>query len=214
MLRSQTAAGSPSERRPTFPNAFRLAKLISPGETLLETLARLRETTNMTREATRSDQDASTGDDPMPSPAMARVGALIRQARTERGLSVKELACLAGVSPATVSQVERNMRPAVSFAMADQILCAMELRLNIEIVPLWADIDEAIDQASRQPLAERIKTWPVDFPAYVSILDGLLYLLDGLTSAAVQGVPVIVEEFEIAIPRDDDVLDRFTMLAD
>jgi transcriptional regulator with XRE-family HTH domain len=145
---------------------------------------------------------------------MARIGALIRRARTEHGLGVKELASLAGVSPATVSQIERNLRPAVSFAMADQILCAMDLRLNIEIVPLWADIDEAIDQARRQPLAERIKTWPVDFPAYVTIFDGLPYLLDGLTSAAVQGVPVRVEEFEIAIPRDDDVLDRFTALAD
>jgi transcriptional regulator with XRE-family HTH domain len=153
--------------------------------------------------------EPTTHSDPLPSPATAHVGALIRRARTDRDLGVTELAAQAGVSPATVSQIERNRRPALSIAMADQILSAMELRLDIETVPLWADIDQAIDQASRQPLAERIMTWPVDFPAYVTLLDGIPYLLDGLTAAAVQGVPVMVEEFEIAMPRDDDVLDRF-----
>jgi transcriptional regulator with XRE-family HTH domain len=140
------------------------------------------------------------------------VGALIREARTVRGLGVNELARLAGVSSATVSMIERARRPAVNLAMADRILTAMGLRLHIGTVPLWADIDEAIDEAARLPLAERIRTWPVDFSALVSRFDGIPYLLDGLAAAAVQGAPVIVEEFEIAVPRDDDVLDRLTLL--
>jgi hypothetical protein len=76
-------------------------------------------------------------------------------------------------------------------------------------VPLWADIDEAIDQACALPLIERIAAWPFDFGALVSRLDGIPYLLDGLTAAAVQGAPVINEEFQIALPGDDDTIARF-----
>jgi transcriptional regulator with XRE-family HTH domain len=138
---------------------------------------------------------------------------LIRQARLERNLGVVELARLAGVSPATVSKIERGLRPAVTIAMADRILTAMGLRLHVETVPLWADIDTAIVEASRQSLAERIEGWPIDFTAFVSRLDGIPYLLDGLTSAAIQGAPVIVEEFEMAVSRDDEeALDRLTFL--
>ena len=90
---------------------------------------------------------------------------LIRQARLERNLGVVELAQLAGVSPATVSKIERGLRPAVTIAMADRILTAMGLRLHVETVPLWADIDTAIVEASRQSLAERIEGWPIDFTA-------------------------------------------------
>src|ERR1700676_1034669 len=88
--------------------------------------------------------------------ATQRTGELIRRARLERELGVVELARRAGVSPATVSKVERGQRPAVTVAMADRILAAMGLRLHVETVPLWADIDTAIAEASRQSLAERM----------------------------------------------------------
>jgi transcriptional regulator with XRE-family HTH domain len=130
----------------------------------------------------------------------------------ERELGVAELARRAGVSPASVSKIERGQRPAVTIAMADRILAAMGLRLHVETVPLWADIDTAIAEAAKQSLAERMAGWPIDFAAFVNRLDGIPYLLDGLTSAAVQGAPVIVEEFEIIVPHDDEVLDRLTFL--
>jgi transcriptional regulator with XRE-family HTH domain len=144
--------------------------------------------------------------------ATQRAGELIRQARLARELGVAELARQAGVSPATVSKIERGRRPAVTIAMADRILAAMGLRLHVETVPLWADIDTAIAEAGRRSLAERMTAWPIDFAAFVNRLDGLPYLLDGLTSAAVQGAPVMVEEFEIVVPRDDEVLDRLTFM--
>lgn len=144
--------------------------------------------------------------------ATQRAGELIRQARAARELSVAELARRAGVSPATVSKIERGRQPAATIAMADRILAAMGLRLHVETVPLWADIDTAIAEASRRSLAERMAGWPIDFAAFVNRLNGIPYLLDGLTSAAVQGAPVVVEEFEFAVPRDDEVLDRLTFL--
>jgi transcriptional regulator with XRE-family HTH domain len=122
----------------------------------------------LTRETTKMDEMATQ-----------RAGELIRQARLERDLGVVDLARRAGVSPATVSKVERGRRPAVTVAMADRILAAMGLRLHLETVPLWADIDTAIAEASRQSLAERMAGWPIDFTAFVSRLDGLPYLLDG-----------------------------------
>ncbi len=144
--------------------------------------------------------------------ATQRTGELIRQARLERELGVVELARRAGVSPATVSKIERGRQTAVTIAMADRILAAMGLRLHVETLPLWADIDSAIAEAGRRPLAERIADWPIDFAAFVNRFDGIPYLLDGLTSAAVQGAPVLVEEFEMAVPRDDEVLDRLAFL--
>jgi transcriptional regulator with XRE-family HTH domain len=148
----------------------------------------------------------------MDGKATQRTGELIRAARVERGLGVVELGRLAGVSAATVSKIERGRRPAVTLAMADRILAALGLRLHVETVPLWADIDTAIAEAAKQSLAERMQEWPFDFAALVSRLDGIPYLLDGLTSAAVQGAPVKAEEFEFAVPRDDEVLDRLTFL--
>jgi transcriptional regulator with XRE-family HTH domain len=61
--------------------------------------------------------------------ATQRTGELIRQARLERELGVVELARLAGVSPATVSKIERGRRPAVTIAMADRILAACTISL-------------------------------------------------------------------------------------
>ena len=45
-----------------------------------------------------------------PAPIVARVGAALRAARTQRRLSQSELARLAGVSPSAISQAERGQR--------------------------------------------------------------------------------------------------------
>lgn len=148
----------------------------------------------------------------MESPATERVGTLIKAARLSRRLDLAELAVLAGVSTATISKLERGKQAGVTLAMADRILAAMELRLHVETVPLWTDLDEVIEEASRIPLAERIQAWPIEFTPFVTRFDGIPYLLDGLIAAAVQGAPVRVEEFEIAVPRDEQVLDRLTFL--
>jgi transcriptional regulator with XRE-family HTH domain len=125
---------------------------------------------------------------------------------------VAKLAELAQVSSATVSMIERGKRAAVNITTVDRILAAMDLRLHIETVPLWADLDEAIDEVSRLPLSERVVAWPFDFGPMVSRLDGIPYLLDGLTAAALQGAPVLCEELEIALPRDDEVVERCVYL--
>jgi transcriptional regulator with XRE-family HTH domain len=149
----------------------------------------------------------------MESLATQRVGELIRAERIRRNMTIPQLARLAGVSLGTISKIENGKQAGLTLTMADRILTALDLRLHIETVPLWADIDESIDAEALLPLADRILTWPLDFEALVTRLDGIPYLLDGLLAAAVQGAPVRVTEFEIAVPRNDEqALDRLTFI--
>jgi transcriptional regulator with XRE-family HTH domain len=124
-------------------------------------------------------------------------------------MTIAKLARLASVSTATISMIERGKRPTINVATVDRILAALDLRLDVGTVPLWADIDEAIDRACALTLTERVAAWPLEFGALVSRLDGVPYLLDGLTAAAVQGAPVVNDEFQIALPSDDDTIARF-----
>ncbi|GAA0338067.1 helix-turn-helix domain-containing protein [Actinoallomurus spadix] len=87
-----------------------------------------------------------------------RIGALIRQARMMRRLSLRELAELCDVSVATLSAIERGSRN-VSLPLADRILGAMELELHLETQPRWETIDAAIAEAAGRPLKERIAGW-------------------------------------------------------
>jgi transcriptional regulator with XRE-family HTH domain len=80
---------------------------------------------------------------------------------------------LAGVSPATISRTERGRAAGLSIALAERILAALELRLDIQVVPPWADIDEAIEAVARMPVTERIETWPFSLTPFASRLDGI-----------------------------------------
>jgi transcriptional regulator with XRE-family HTH domain len=142
--------------------------------------------------------------------ATDRVGALIRTERIRQELSISKLAHQAGVSPATLSRIERGKIPGLTIAMADRLLGALGLRLHVDTVPLWAEIDEMITAAGDQPLAERMRAWEISVTGFVASLEDVPYLLDGLIAAAVQGAPVPVREFEIAVPREDAALDRLT----
>ena len=132
---------------------------------------------------------------------------LIHQARFERELGVADLAAMAGVSHGTISKLEHG-RAGVTVATAERIFAAMGLRLHVEAVPDWADVGGAVEQAAKQTLAERMATWPADVPFFIRRFSDYPYLVDGLTSAAFQGAPVKIRQFEIAIRGDDETLER------
>lgn len=140
-----------------------------------------------------------------------RIGALIRQARTMRRLSLRELAELCDASVATLSAIERGSRN-VSLPLADRILGAMELELHLETQPRWEAIDAAIAEAAGRPLKERIAGWEIELTPFVSWFAETPYMADGLMAAALQGAPVPVRAFEMAVPRDEESLDRLTLL--
>jgi transcriptional regulator with XRE-family HTH domain len=140
-----------------------------------------------------------------------RTGAIIRAERVKRGLSVAKLAAEAGVSAATVSELERGRR-ASTLDLADRVLAAMGLRLHVEAETEWGSIDAAIGDRASRPLSDVVGDWPTDVTAYVTFLADVPFMVDGLASAALQGVPVPVEALAIAVPADDDdALDRLTI---
>ncbi|MFL6054125.1 MAG: helix-turn-helix domain-containing protein [Actinoallomurus sp.] len=142
-----------------------------------------------------------------------RIGALIRQARMTRQLSLRRLADLCDASAATLSAIERGTRN-ITLPLADRILGAMELELHLEAQPMWEAIDAAIAEAAGRPLKERIAGWKIEFTSLVSWFAETRYLADGLMAAALQGAPVPVTAFEMAVPRHADSLDRLTELLD
>jgi transcriptional regulator with XRE-family HTH domain len=142
-----------------------------------------------------------------------RVGTLIRQARQTRRLSLRGLGELCGVSVATLSAVERGTRN-VTLPLVDRILAVMEVELHVETQPMWESIDVAIAAAVGRSLEERMAGWTFEFTSFVSWFAEVPYLVDGLLAAALQGAPVPVTCFEIAVPRGEERLDRLTALLD
>ena len=63
-----------------------------------------------------------------PAPAAARIGAALRQLRSERGMSQSELARVAGISPSAVSQAERGAR-----GLSLETLLELTTKLNVTL---------------------------------------------------------------------------------
>lgn len=132
-----------------------------------------------------------------------RAGAIVRAEREQRGLSQAKLAAQAGVSPASVSGLERGQR-AATLDLADRLLGAMGLRLQLAAEPQFADIDAAIASAAGRPPQDIVSEWGPDAAAYFALLDGVPFIVEGMAAAALQGAPVRVETLEIAVPAEDD----------
>lgn len=141
----------------------------------------------------------------MESAATLRIGDLIREARYEQNLTVKEVAEKAAVSHTMISRLEHHST-GVTVATAERIFLALGLRLHIEALPARADVDTAIAEAAKQSLQERMAGWPADITAFIRRFDGLPYLIGGLASAALQGAPVLVDEVDILVLNENETL--------
>ena len=67
-----------------------------------------------------------------PPPAVANLAAALRTARTERRLSIAQLAMLANVSPRLISELERGMRAHVSFETAMRLLRLVDVSVEFD----------------------------------------------------------------------------------
>jgi transcriptional regulator with XRE-family HTH domain len=140
-----------------------------------------------------------------------RTGAVIREERDKRGLSLAKLAAAAGVSTACVSRLERGQRTS-TLDLADAVLAAMGLRLHVEAEPQFADIDAVIRQASGRPPSEIVSEWRPSAGAFFTYFADVPFIVEGLAAASLQGAPVTVETLEIAVPADNnDALDALTV---
>ena len=67
-----------------------------------------------------------------PPPAVVILAATLRAARTERRLSIVQLATLANVSPRLISELERGMRAHVSFETAMRLLQLVDVSVAFD----------------------------------------------------------------------------------
>jgi transcriptional regulator with XRE-family HTH domain len=149
----------------------------------------------------------------MASENSVRLGEMIRSARLERRWSLRDLATASEVSVAMLSLVERA-KVGVTLAMVEKILAAMGLALYLEAEPMWAGIDTAISDAAGRSLPDRMADWKIELTSFVSWFAQLPcpYMADGLMAAALQGAPVPVTAFQIAVADDDETLDELIFL--
>jgi transcriptional regulator with XRE-family HTH domain len=139
------------------------------------------------------------------------VGALIRDAREDRRLTLGQLAAASGVGASTLSTMERAKRD-MSLGAVEKVLAAMGLQLHVDTQPLWGEIDAKISEMAEVSLPARIEAWPLEFTSFVSWFAETAYMADGLMAAALQGAPVPVDAFEIAVLDDEDSLDELMFL--
>jgi transcriptional regulator with XRE-family HTH domain len=163
-----------------------------------------------------SDSNSDSDPDPMrlrvgPGDTASRVGSLIRGAREDRRLTLEQLAVASGICASTLSMAERAKRP-ITLGAVDRILAAMGLQLHVDTQPLWGEIDAKISEMAAISLSARIEAWPIEFTSFVSWFAETAYMADGLMAAGLQGAPVPVDAFEIAVLDDEDFLDELMFL--
>lgn len=89
---------------------------------------------------------------PTPRPADGSLAATLRSARSERRLSIAQLALLANVSPRLISELERGMRAHVSFETATRLLQLVDVSVAFDRQP-----HPSSDAAARA--ARRARSW-------------------------------------------------------
>lgn len=134
------------------------------------------------------------------------IGTFLRDRRDEAGLTQLDLAARAGVSQTMVSAIEGGRRRP-SMDVVDQVLAALGLQLRLEVEPLLADVDEAIEAALGRPPDQRIVTARVDGPSLLARLSPAAPVLEGLAGAALHGAPVPLAHLDIVVAESSlDVL--------
>lgn len=136
--------------------------------------------------------------------------ALIKQARADARLSQQELAARADTRQTAVCSYERGTR-VPSIPTLRRLLAAAGVQMRVELEPLWAEVDRAIDAAAAQSMEERLANLPVDIGELERNFAAvpLPHVIDGLLAGALQGAPVPVDAIDTCVAEADvDALAR------
>src|SRR6478672_6872824 len=96
-----------------------------------------------------------------------RLGATIRAIRVRRGWRQADLAAKAGVSPATISRLERGHPGSLTLDLIRRVSAALDVR--VDLVPRWraGDLDRLLN-AKHSQLHELVARWfTKELPAWV-----------------------------------------------
>jgi transcriptional regulator with XRE-family HTH domain len=144
---------------------------------------------------------------------LVEIGRMIRSERQARMLTLRELATKAEISITQLARVERGERD-TTLGTIDRVLAALGLQLSSLLEPRWAKVDAAISEARGKTVAQLLAKWDDDRLFFTdSIVSALVenevpFVVDGMVAAALQGAPVPVEVFEIAVRNDDEAVTR------
>lgn len=131
-----------------------------------------------------------------PSRLTAGVGAVLRHQRHLRSLRQQDLADLADVSQAAIARIERGER-ASPLPMLEKVFAALDLQLRLELEPLDAHVDAALDRLAGQPVANRIAE--LQLVEIADRLGDIPFVFDGPTAALLQGTPLPGEQAHLAM---------------
>lgn len=85
------------------------------------------------------------------------LGAVLRQAREQAGLTQRAVAAAAGVTPFALSRWETGARP-IRSDVADQVLLACGADVRLRLVPRLADLDASLDALAERSVQARVNT--------------------------------------------------------
>jgi transcriptional regulator with XRE-family HTH domain len=126
------------------------------------------------------------------------IGTFLRDRRVETGLTQVDLATRSGLSQAMVSAVEAGRRRP-SLDVVERLLAGLGLQLRLDVEPLAADLDEALDESLGMPPDQRLDRPGLAGSALLTKLAPLRPVVEGLAGAALHGVPVPVSRLDVVV---------------
>lgn len=136
-------------------------------------------------------------------PGVVRADELLRLARAYARVSQAQLASAAGMSQATVCEIETGRRRPSLVTLA-RLLAGVGLQARWTLEPLDAEVERVIEAGRRNP----VERWR-RVRAMSDVIEGTLraagvpHVVTGLAAAVVQGAPVPVDWWSIAVERRD-----------
>ena len=137
------------------------------------------------------------------------LAAAFRHARTQTGLSQRELAARAGVSSSLVTRLERDgANP--SWRTLVRIAAAMQRRPELRLVPDENAVASAEAALGGSTPIERLRNQRVNIlRAIATFADaGVPFVVSGVVAALLQGFPTPADELHVIIHDTDDALMR------
>lgn len=90
----------------------------------------------------------------------ARVGRAMRVVRRRRGLRLRDLSLLAGVSASSLSRMERGRLDGISLRTLRRAAAALELRMDVSVWSAGGEVARLLDEA-HAALGEAVTRWLV-----------------------------------------------------
>ncbi len=133
-----------------------------------------------------------------PEPEFATMGERLRQARAARGLSLRRLADMLGVSPSLISQVETGRaKPSVStlYALATELGISLDVLLFMDTQPVSPTVTQ---NPSAEPAGSALPHDPVQRAASrMSIRFGSGVVWERLTTESIRDVDFLHVTYEV-----------------